>query len=69
MSPADIAAYHGEFVVVETEDTLYLGTIRVDRRRGQLTVYTGFTGRPPIIALSDVEGVTPAADHPAVVAG
>lgn len=53
---------HGELVVVETENDLYLGTAEV--LDGQLVVRSGFVGRPVVLNVQDVERITPAAEHP-----
>lgn len=54
-------------MVVETEDNVYLGTLDVND--GQVTIRTGMTGRPPVIAVEDVLEVTPAERHPDVERG
>lgn len=51
-------------VVVETERTRYLGTIT--KTDTHLTVHTGYSGRPPVIPLEDVEEIIPAHRHPDV---
>ncbi|GAC1609274.1 MAG: hypothetical protein NVS3B26_09710 [Mycobacteriales bacterium] len=57
----------GEFVVVETADTAYLGVLeRLDDHH--VLVRTGFRGRPPILAVDDIVEVTLAALHPDVAA-
>ncbi len=68
MIPAEIAAHDGEFVVVETENDWYLGTVRLDIENQQLTVYSGLTGRPPVIPLDDVQDIVRAHKHPAIAA-
>ncbi len=57
-------AYDGQFVVIETEDDHYLGTITVDREA--VTVHTGFVGRPPVVPVADIESIVPAEQHPLV---
>jgi len=65
--PAKIAQYVGGFVVVETADSAYLGTLRwLDDEH--LVVHTGFVGRPPILAVDEIENITLAADHADVAA-
>lgn len=64
MTIDEAAAWEGEFVVVETDNDWYLGTLRL--HAGRVTVYTGYTGRPPVIDVLDIESVTAAADHAAV---
>jgi len=65
--PRNIARYVGGFVVVETTDTAYLGTLRLLDDE-HVVVHTGFVGRPPILALDDIEKITLAADHADVAA-
>ena len=64
MAAVDAHAWDGHFVVVETEDDWYLGTIRVSA--GMATIYTGRTGRPPVLDMEDIESVTPVEEHPHV---
>lgn len=68
MTPADLAMHDGYFVVIETENSWYLGTLDVDSRNGTVTVYTGYTGRPPVIRFDEVQDVVRADRHPAVAA-
>lgn len=54
------------FAVVETNDgKVFLGTIA--RRHGTVTVYSGYTGRPPVILATEIDSITPAEEHPDVV--
>ena len=55
---------HGEIVVVETDDELFLGTCEI--LDGHAIVRSGYVGRPVLIALDDVEAITPADVHPDV---
>ncbi len=65
--PRNIARYVGGFVVVETAATAYLGTLRlVDDEH--VAVHTGFVGRPPMLAVDDIEKITLAADHEDIAA-
>lgn len=51
--------------VIETESGgVHLGA--VERKGDLLYVYTGRTGRPPVIPVIDVEVVVAAEDHPDV---
>lgn len=65
--PCDISRYVGDFVVVETTDAAYLGTLRVLDAE-HVVVHTGFVGRPPILAVGDIDRITLAADHEDVAA-
>lgn len=56
----------GTLVVLETADAAYLGCLRL-RPDGRIAVHTGIVGQPPVVALDDIEAVTPAREHPAVV--
>lgn len=65
--PTAIARYLGAFVVVETEDNAYIGTLdAIDDEH--VVVHTGFVGRPPVLAISDIELITLADEHAAVAA-
>lgn len=55
---------HGELVVVEAGDEVWIGTAQVVGDR--LVVRPGFRGRPVVLALEDVDRITPAGDHPDV---
>ncbi|GAC1610497.1 MAG: hypothetical protein NVS3B26_17570 [Mycobacteriales bacterium] len=62
---SSISALLGEFVVVETTDTAYLGALeRLDD--GHVLVRTGLRGRPPVLALDEIVEVTLASKHPDV---
>jgi hypothetical protein len=56
---------HGEIVVVETDDEQFLGTCEI--HDGHAIVRSGYVGRPVMIALDEVEAITPADLHPDVV--
>jgi hypothetical protein len=56
---------HGEIVVVETDDELFLGTCEI--LDGHAIVRSGYVGRPIVIPLDDIEAVIPASEHPDVV--
>lgn len=56
---------HGEIVVVETDDEQFLGTCEI--HDGHAIVRSGYVGRPVLIALDDVEAITPATAHPDVI--
>lgn len=64
MDEVEALRWDGEFAVVETDRTWYLGTVRVSD--GSLTVYTGMTGRPPVVPLRDVESISAADGHTSV---
>ena len=65
--PHHIAQYVGGFVVVETADTAYLGTLRL-LDDAHVVVHTGFVGRPPILAFDEIEKITLATEHEDVAA-
>jgi hypothetical protein len=52
---------HGELVVVETEDDVYLGT--AEFRNGSVIVRTGYRGHPTRVPMQDVTGITVASEH------
>lgn len=60
------AVLFGTLVVVETEDNAYLGTLAINPD-GRVAVRTGLVGHPPLLDLDEIEAVTPAAEHYAVV--
>ena len=62
-----MSSYKGKFVVVETVDDAYLGTLDVIDR-SHVMVRTGLVGRPAVVAVDDVVEITLAADHPDVAA-
>ncbi len=64
----DVAPYDGAFAVVETDRTWYLGTLAVDVKRETVTVYTGYTGRPPVLRTADLQELVLADEHPDVAA-
>lgn len=57
---------HGELVVVETEDDLWLGTAEVLGET--LVVRSGYVGRPVVLDVDEVVSVLPATEHQAVLA-
>lgn len=62
-----IEALLGEFVVVETADSAYLGALeRFDEQH--VLLRTGLRGRPPVLAIEDIVEVTPATSHPDIAA-
>jgi hypothetical protein len=62
--PARTWFAHGDLVVVETQDDALLGTAEVVD--GYLVIRSGYVGRPTVVALEDVEGVSLASSHPDV---
>ncbi len=52
---------NGQLVVIETEDATYLGTAQVDG--DALVVRSGFVGRPTVLPVTEVLGVTLASDY------
>jgi hypothetical protein len=68
MNIDDLALFHGGFAVVETDRSWYLGTLAVDAERNTVIIYTGYTGRPPVLNADDVQDVVLAHDHPHVAA-
>ena len=54
----------GELMVVETDDDLFLGTVEV--RGDALVIRDGFVGRPTLVDINDVVGLTLAYEHPDV---
>ncbi len=54
----------GELMVVETDDDLFLGTVEV--RGDALVIRDGFVGRPTLVDVNDVVGLTLAYEHPDV---
>lgn len=65
MQYREAKALDGHLVVVETEDSHYVGVAEVTCQG--ITVRTGLPGHPPTIPLFAVEDVTPASEHPLVV--
>lgn len=65
MQYREAKALNGQLVVVETEDTHYLGVAEVDP--SGITLRSGLVGRPPVISLFDVVDAIPATEHPLVV--
>jgi hypothetical protein len=57
---------HGEIVVIETDEDLFLGTCEI--ADGNAIVRSGYVGRPVLIPIEDIESITPATDHPDVQA-
>ncbi len=68
MNIDDLALFDEAFAVIETDRSWYLGTLAVDAERNTVTVYTGYTGRPPVLHADDVQDVVLAHDHPHVTA-
>jgi hypothetical protein len=58
------AATDGLFVVETWEGEAYLGEIAF--QTGFVVIFTGFRGRPAVLARNDVAAVTHAAEHPDV---
>lgn len=57
MSTTELAlANHGRFCIVETEDNVYVGTVR-DNGDDTISVLSGQRGRPPVIDVFDVVAV------------
>ena len=54
----------GELMVVGTDDDLFLGTVEV--RGDALVIRDGFVGRPTLVDVNDVVGLTLAYEHPDV---
>ena len=54
----------GQLLVIETDDDAYLGTAQVDG--DSLVVRSGNVGRPTILAITDVQRITVASEHPLV---
>jgi hypothetical protein len=52
---------HGDVLVVETEDDTVLGTAEVVG--DTLVVRSGYRGHPTVLALADVERITPVGEH------
>ena len=50
--------------MIETDESTYLGTAQVDG--DNLVVHSGFVGRPTVLPVTEVLGVTLATDHPLV---
>lgn len=65
VEPEAAALWNGKFAVVETDRSWYLGTVKVVG--DDMVLYTGMTGRPPVLPLADVESIEPADGHPHVV--
>lgn len=55
---------HGELVVVETEDDLWLGTVEVVG--ATFVIRSGYVGRPVVVDVDDVLSVVPANECPDV---
>lgn len=53
------------YVVELTNGGAYIGTI--SSTKTHVTVYSGKTGRPPVIDRADITELVPANDHPDVV--
>jgi hypothetical protein len=68
MSPAGIKSFHSHFVVLETDDNWYLGRLHVDARRRTVAVYTGLTGKPPVVPFHLIHKITVAEKRDAVTA-
>lgn len=67
MQYLEAKALDGLLVVVEESDgNAYIGVADVSRT--SITIHTGLAGRPPVIALDDVDDVTVYDQHPDVLA-
>ena len=55
---------HGEIVVIETDEDLFLGTCEI--AGGNAIVRSGYVGRPVLIPIDDIESIVSATDHPDV---
>ena len=62
-----LSTYVGKFVVVETTDDTFLGTLELLGTDHAL-VRTGFVGRPPVVLVDDIVDITLASRHPGVAA-
>jgi hypothetical protein len=62
-----ITRFVGQFVVVETETSAFLGTMALLDQE-HVVLHTGFVGRPPVIAVTDIEAITLAEGHADVAA-
>jgi hypothetical protein len=65
--PRSITRFVGEFVVVETEESAFLGTLTVLDEE-HVVIHTGFVGRPPVIAVTDIDAITMAEGHADIAA-
>lgn len=59
------ALTQGLFVVELEDGQAYLGEVELSD--DEVTVYTGFVGRPPVLPRDEVVAIIPAAEHPDVV--
>ena len=64
---SSINQYLSQFVVVETEGDVFLGTLDV-LDADHVVVRSGYVGRPGVIRLEDIEMITLAELHPDVAA-
>jgi hypothetical protein len=62
-----IKKYLNQFVVVETENDVYMGTLGV-LDEGHVVIRSGYVGRPGVVRVEDVEAITLAELHPDVAA-
>ena len=60
----DRSAADGLYVLETTDGDVWLGQLAF--QDGAVVVLSGFVGRPRVIAQSDVQSITPAAEHPDV---
>lgn len=55
---------YGIFVVELNDGKAYLGRVKVTK--SSVIVYSGYTGRPPVIPIEEVDRMVPAHSHPDV---
>lgn len=66
MNKIDKRSIDGQFVVVETDEETYLGVASFPSP-DTLKISTGFSGRPVLLSVLDVDLIEPAEGHPEVI--